>query len=181
VLVHATIARGRIRSIDTSRADTHPGVVAVLTHLNAPKLLPPPRRTNIMDLSTMVVGSRVPYLNTDEVHYDGHPTAVVVADRLEAAQYAASLVDVTYEQHEAHVDFAAEQGRATPVRQSLGMPTLVGRKGDAAAALAVAPHRVDLHFSTPAQNHNAMEPHATTAVWDGDRLTVWDATQNLDW
>ena len=72
VLVHATIARGRIRRIDTSRAEAHPGVVAVLTHHNAPKLAAP-RRASLMDLSTMVVGSRVPYLNTDEVHYDGQP------------------------------------------------------------------------------------------------------------
>ena len=180
VLVHATIARGRIRRIDTSRAEAHPGVVAVLTHHNAPKLAAP-RRASLMDLSTMVVGSRVPYLNTDEVHYDGQPVAVVVADRLEAAQYAASLVEVEYDVRPAHVDFAVEQSRATPVSQSLGMPTVSGRKGDAQAALATAPHRVDLRFTTPTQNHNAMEPHATTAVWDGDSLTVWDAAQNIDW
>ena len=61
------------------------------------------------------------------------------------------------------------------------MPTVSGRKGDAQAALATSPHRVDLRFTTPTQNHNAMEPHATTAVWDGTRLTVWDAAQNIDW
>lgn len=181
VLVHATIARGRIRSIDTALADAHPGVVAVLTHRNAPKLAPPPSRVNLMDLSSMAAGSRVPYLNTDEVFYDGQPVAVVVADRLEAAQYAASLVDIDYEPLPAHVDFATEQSRATPVKQSLGMPTLVGRKGDAAAALASAPRRVDMRFTTPSQNHNAMEPHSTTAVWDGDQLTVWDSSQNIDW
>ena len=181
VLVHATVARGRIRRIDTARAEAHPGVVAVLTHLNAPKLVPASNRTNLMDLSTMVIGSRVPYLNTDEVFYDGQPVAVVVAERVEAAQYAASLVEVDYVELPAHVDFAAEQGRAKPVSQSLGMPTMSGRKGDAQAALATAPHRVDLRFTTPTQNHNAMEPHATTAVWDGDSLTVWDAAQNIDW
>ena len=180
VLVHASIARGRIRRIDTARAEAHPGVVAVLTHLNAPKLAPP-RRASLMDLSTMVVGSRVPYLNTDEVYYDGQPVAVVVADRLEAAQYAASLVEVDYVELPAHVDFAGEQGRATSVSQSLGMPTMSGRKGDAEAALASAAHRVDLRFTTPTQNHNAMEPHATTAVWDGDSLTVWETAQNIDW
>ncbi len=181
VLVHASIARGRIRRIETTRAETHPGVVAVLTHLNAPKLVPASSRTNLMDLSTMVVGSRVPYLNTDEVHYDGQPIAVVVADRLEAAQYAASLVEVDYDVLPANVDFATEQSNAKPVSQSLGMPTVSGRKGDAQAALATSPHRVDLRFTTPTQNHNAMEPHATTAVWEGDSLTVWDAAQNIDW
>jgi len=180
-LVHATIARGRIVSIDTARAELHPGVVAVFTHRNAPAMKPPPSRVNLMDLSTMAAGSNVPYLNTDEVYYDGQPVAVVVADRLEAAQYAASLVEVTYEAGPAHVDFAAEQDRAIPLKQALGMPTVVGRKGDANAALAAAPHRVDMHFTTPAQNHNAMEPHATTAAWDDDRLTVWETTQHVDW
>ena len=181
VLVHATIARGRIRSIDTRRAETHPGVVAVLTHHNAPTMVPPPSRTNLMDLSTMAVGSRVPYLNTDEIYYDGQPVAVVVAERLEAAQYAASLVGVDYEERSARVSFSTELHRATPVKQSLGMPTMTAHKGDADAALASAAHRVDLRFTTPAQNHNAMEPHATTAVWDGDHLTVWDSTQHIDW
>jgi xanthine dehydrogenase YagR molybdenum-binding subunit len=181
VLVHATVAWGRIRSIDTARAEAHLGVVAVLTHLNAPRMVPAPSRTNLMDLSTMVVGSRVPYLNTEEVYYDGQPVAVVVADRLEAAQYAASLVRVDYEERSARLSFSAELKEATPVKQSLGMPTMAGRKGDADAALASAAHRVDLHFTTPAQNQNAMEPHATTAVWDGDQLTVWDSTQHIDW
>jgi xanthine dehydrogenase YagR molybdenum-binding subunit len=181
VLVHATIARGRIRSIDTTRAEAHPGVVAVLTHQNAPTMVPPPRRTNLMDLSTMAAISRVPYLNTDEVYYDGQPVAVVVADRLEAAQYAASLVNVDYVEQSARVSFRTEMDHATPVKQSLGMPTMAGRKGDPDAALASAAHRVDLRFTTPAQNHNAMEPHATTAAWDGDQLTVWDSTQHIDW
>ena len=181
VLVHATIARGRIRSIDTTRAETHPGVIAVLTHHNAPTMVPPASRTNLMDLSTMAVGSRVPYLNTDEVYYDGQPIALVAADRLEAAQYAASLVAVDYEERSARVSFRAELDQARPVKQSLGMPTMAARKGDADAALASAAHRVDLRFTTPAQNHNAMEPHATTAVWDGDQLTVWDSTQHIDW
>jgi xanthine dehydrogenase YagR molybdenum-binding subunit len=144
-------------------------------------MVPAPSRTNLMDLSTMVVGSRVPYLNTEEVYYDGQPVAVVVADRLEAAQYAASLVRVDYEERSARLSFSAELKEATPVKQSLGMPTMAGRKGDADAALASAAHRVDLHFTTPAQNQNAMEPHATTAVWDGDQLTVWDSTQHIDW
>ena len=164
VLVHATIARGRIRRIDTSRAEAHPGVVAVLTHHNAPKLAAP-RRASLMDLSTMVVGSRVPYLNTDEIHYDGQPLAVVVADRLEAAQYAASLVVVEYDERPAHVDFATEQAHATPVSQSLGMPTVSGRKGDAHGGPGhlAAPRR-------PAVHHPDPEPQRDGAPRDDRRL-----------
>ena len=129
----------------------------------------------------MVVGSRVPYLNTDEVHYDGQPVAVVVADRLEAAQYAASLVGVDYDELPAHVDFAAEQSRAKPVSQSLGMPTVSGRKGDAQAALAAAPHRVDLRFTTPQP-----EPQRDGAPRDDRGLGRRPAhrlgrRQNIDW
>ena len=161
VLVHASIARGRIRRIDTARAEAHPGVVAVLTHLNAPKLVPASNRTNLMDLSTMVIGSRVPYLNTDEVYYDGQPVAVVVAERVEAAQYAASLVEVDYVELPAHVDFAAEQGRAKEVSQSLGMPTMSGRKGDAQAALAScsAPRGPAVHHADPEPQRDGAARH----------------------
>ncbi|MEP6630465.1 MAG: xanthine dehydrogenase family protein molybdopterin-binding subunit [Lapillicoccus sp.] len=181
VLVHATVARARITRLDVARAEAHPGVVAVITHLNAPRLKPAPSRPSLLDLSTMVAGTRVAYLNTDEVHYDGQPVAVVVAETLEAAQYAAGLVDVAYETEPSHVSFADELHRAEPVSQSLGMPTVGGTKGDADAALAAAAYRVDLRFTTPTHSHNAMEPHATTAVWDGDHVTVWDAAQNIDW
>ena len=181
VIVHATVARGRLRAIDAARAEAHPGVVAVITHLNAPRLKPAPTRPSLLDLSTMVAGTRVAYLNTDEVFYDGQPVAVVVGETLEAAQYAAALVRVDYDVLPSRVAFEQELDRAEPVKQSLGMPTVAGSKGDAAAALAAAPHRVDLRFTTPTQNHNAMEPHATTAVWDGDRVTVWDGAQNVDW
>ncbi len=181
VIVHATVARGRVSAIDTAQAEAHPGIVAVITHLNAPRIKPAPTRPNLLDLSTMVAGTRVAYLNTDEVFYDGQPVAVVVGETLEAAQYAASLVRVDYDVLPSRVAFEQELGHAEPVKQSLGMPTVAGSKGDADAALAAAPHRVDLRFTTPTQNHNAMEPHTTTAVWDGDRVTVWDGAQNVDW
>jgi len=181
VLVHATVARGRVTGIDPSAAVAHAGVVAVVTHLNAPRLKPAPSRPSLLDLSTMVAGTRVPYLNTDEVFYEGQPVAVVVAETLEAAQYAATLVRVDYAQQPARIEFQRELAHAEPVKQSLGMPTVAGSKGDADAALAAAPHRVDLRFTTPIQNHNAMEPHTTTAAWDGDRVTVWDGSQNVDW
>jgi xanthine dehydrogenase YagR molybdenum-binding subunit len=182
-LVHAPIARARITAIDDAAARAHPGVLTVLSHLNTPRLKPSPARPSLLDMSTMVGGTRVDYLGTDEVFFDGQPVAVVVAESLEAAQYAASLVQVDYAPLPAAVDFAAAAaaGRATPVKQSLGMPTLVGSVGDADAALGRAAHVVDLHFTTPGHNHNALEPHATTAVWDGHRVTVWDATQGIDW
>ncbi|MEV1115910.1 xanthine dehydrogenase family protein molybdopterin-binding subunit [Actinosynnema sp. NPDC049800] len=178
-LVHATIARGRITALDTAAATAVPGVVAVLTHRNAPPLQPPPE-INPLDFNTLFTGTFVRYLGTDEVHWDGEPIAVVVAETLAAAQEAAALVRVEYETSDAAVDFAAAEPGAWPQPDS---PLTQGEagKGDAEAALAVAPVAVDLRFTTPQHQHNAIEPHATTAVWDGDRLTVHDSTQSIDW
>ena len=181
VLVHAPIARGRITSMDVARAEAHPGVVLVLTHHNAPRLTPPPTRMNPMDLSTMAAGSSIAFLNTDEVHVDGQPVAAVVAETLEAAQYAASLVRVEYQTITPTADFDAELPTATKVRSMPVMPATGGRRGDARAAYAISPVKVDLTFTTPQHNHNALEPHATTAVWDGKRLTVYEGCQNIDW
>jgi len=178
-LVHATIARGRISAIDTADAEAVPGVLAVVTHRNAPALKPAPTRINPFDLSTMASGTTVDYLGSDEVHWNGEPVAVVVAETLEAATEAARRVRVTYAPTAAVTDFRAAQDSAVPAR---GLPIIPdgGRKGDAEQALAAAPVSVDRRYTTPPQNHNAIEPHATTAVWDGDRLTVHDSTQAIE-
>ena len=180
-LVHADVARARILSIDPSRATAQPGVLRVLTRLNAPVLKPTQPPSVLRGLATMAPGTMVNYLNTDQVYFDGQPVAVVVADTLETAQYAAGLVEVAYEPLPAGTDFAVEQHRATPTRGMPGLPGAPASRGDAAAALAVAPFTVDNTFTTPAHSHNALEPHATTAAWDGDRLTVHEGNQNIDW
>ncbi|RBM10679.1 carbon monoxide dehydrogenase [Prauserella sp. PE36] len=178
-LVHATVSRGRITAIDTTEAAAIPGVITVLTHHNAPALKPP-RRFNPLDLSTMASGTSVSYLNTDEVHWDGQPVAVVVAETLTAAREAAALVEVSYTTFASTVDFKAEEPNAEPQKGNLLMSGSA-KKGDAEAALAKAPVRIEARFTTPPHHHNAIEPHATTAVWDGDRLTVHDGTQSIDW
>jgi xanthine dehydrogenase YagR molybdenum-binding subunit len=178
-IVHATIPRGRITAIDTTAAKDTPGVLAVITHENAPHLKPPPK-LSMVNLSSMATGTSVNYLNTDEVHWNGQPIAVTVADTLDAAREAARLVRVTYDTQPATVDFTNELPNAEPQKGNAFFPT-GGSKGDATAALAAAEVSVDLHFSTPMQNHNALEPHATTAAWVGDRLTVHESAQNVDW
>ena len=178
-LVHAAVARGRITEIDTAAAETVEGVLTVITHRNAPRMTPP-GRLNLMDPSTMAPGTKVNYLNTDEVHWNGQPVAVVVAETSSAAQAAARLVRVGYEPLPAVLDFAAAQDAATPVRGNMLELGQAG-KGDADGALATAPVAVDGRYRTPGQNHNAVEPHATTAVWDGDRLTVHDSAQSIGW
>jgi xanthine dehydrogenase YagR molybdenum-binding subunit len=178
-LVHAEVGRGKITGIDSAEAEAVDGVLAVITHLNAPRMAPPPR-PNVLNMSTLASGTSVNYLNTDEVFWHGQPVAVVVAETLETALAAARLVRVTCEPLPAVTDFAAVQHDATPVRGGMLSPG-ESKKGDAEQALSAAPVSVDLRFTTPGQNHNAIEPHATTAVWDGDRLTVHDSVQSVDW
>jgi xanthine dehydrogenase YagR molybdenum-binding subunit len=176
-LVHATVSRGRIAAIDASAAQAVPGVLAVITHENAP-VLKPTAKPSVTNLNTLAPGTSVNYLNTDEVHFDGQPLAAVVADTLETARYAASLVHVRCDAAPAEVDFAAAEPDATP-QQGNALQSTGEHKGDANRALSTAPVAVDERYTTPPQHHNAIEPHATTAVWDGDRLTVHEGTQNM--
>ena len=178
-MVHATIARGSITGIETAAAAAVPGVLAVLTHLNAPKIRPERKSNIVRDRGPSVSGTTVNYLNTDQVFWDGQPIAVVVAETSAAADEAAGLVTVRYDELPARVDFAAEQRNATVAKGDL---TFAGtaKKGDAEAALAAAEVSVDLRYTTPGLQHNAIEPHATIAVWDGDHLTVHDTTQAID-
>lgn len=178
-VVHATVPRARITHVDTTTATTLPGVHAVITHHNAPRMKPPPKPT-LLNLPTLSSGTSVNYLNTDEVHWNGQPIAVVVADTLDIAREAARRVTVTYDPLPAVVDFSHEEPLA--VKQKTNALSEGGaRKGDATAALATADISVDLRFSTPMHHHNALEPHTTTASWTGDNLTVHDGTQNIDW
>jgi xanthine dehydrogenase YagR molybdenum-binding subunit len=176
-LVHATVNRGRITAVDTAEASAVPGVVAVLTHLNTPGLKPAPKVTTL-NVASRVSGTSVNYLQTDEIHWNGQPVAVVVAETSTAARRAAALVRVEYSIMDSTVDF--ETARPKPQPGNRLMP-VGGKKGDALAALATAEVSVDKRYTTPATNHNAIEPHATTAVWDGDKLTVHDSTQSMDW
>ena len=178
-LTYATITRGHILAIDTSAAAARPGVLAVITHLNAPAMKPPPRQ-NMMNLASLAPGTSVNYLNTDEVHFNGQPVALVVAESIEAAAEGAALIDVRYQASPATVDFAAEQPNAVPQKNTMAQAGSA-KKGDAEAALAAAPVSVDATYTTPQHQHNAIEPHATTAQWDGDQLTVYDGVQNIDW
>ncbi|MCT2586946.1 xanthine dehydrogenase family protein molybdopterin-binding subunit [Actinophytocola gossypii] len=178
-LVCATVPRARLVGIDTADALAHPGVLTVLTHENAPTMRKSPS-PGLPDISTMATATSVTYLNTDEVHWNGQPVAVVVATTSDAAKEAAALVRPSYEPLPATVDFQAALPDARPQKRNPFSPA-GGAKGDAEAALATAPVSVDLTFTTPMHHHNAIEPHATTAVWHGDRLTVHECTQTIDW
>lgn len=173
-LVFSTVAKGTIRHIDASSAEKTPGVVSVITHKNAPKVKDPPLFSPTG--GTDAAGSKTNLLSTQEIFWNGQPVAVVVADTLERAEHAASLVKVDYEEGKAALSFSNGMIDAEIPKNIMGEDTEVSR-GDAEQSLASAKFKVDRIYSTPRYNHNAIELHATTAVWNGDHLTVYDASQ----
>jgi xanthine dehydrogenase YagR molybdenum-binding subunit len=162
-LVMSTIPGGRAVAMDTREAERAPGVIAVITPGNAMKLAAPERRLTV--------------LQDDEVFYQNQPIAIVVAQTLEQAKHGVSMVKPRYETSVAKLDFLAGFKEGYPSTHN-GEP---GDQswGDVDGGLAQADVKIDAIYTTPIQHHNAMEPHATVAEWDGDHLTVHDATQHI--
>ncbi|MEO3868906.1 xanthine dehydrogenase family protein molybdopterin-binding subunit [Nonomuraea sp. B12E4] len=169
VIVTSTIGRGRINGIDTRAADTLPGVLTVISHLNAPKLpylpfrgVPDPARGG---------GERLRVFQDDRVRFFGQPVAVVVAETLEVAQHAATLVRVGYDGERPATDLAAPAGPPNEPENY--------QRGDVETALRQAHTLLKQTYRLTREHHNPMETHATIARWDSDRLTLWDKTQNV--
>jgi xanthine dehydrogenase YagR molybdenum-binding subunit len=163
VMVQSTIPSGRISAMDISRAESSPGVLAVLTPLNVQKLPGAERRINVFQ--------------DEQIYYTGQPVAIVVAETLHQAQHAASLVGVRYENGSARLNFEAGFPSSYP-GSHVGEPGDVSF-GDVDAGMQQAQVKVDEIYTTPIQHHNPMEPHATIAQWDGDRLLLYDSTQYI--
>jgi xanthine dehydrogenase YagR molybdenum-binding subunit len=170
-IVRSTVANGRIASIDSAAAERAPGVVTVVTYRNAPRLAYRPHK----GAPDPAVGERLHVLQDDRVNHQGQPLALVIANTLEQANYAATLVRVTYAPEAGITDVEhAEPVLLTP--QQNGRPSEI-RRGNPEGALAAAEVKVDQTYVIPRENHNPIEMHATIAAWDGDRLTLWDKTQ----
>ncbi|PYS92573.1 MAG: acylaldehyde oxidase [Acidobacteria bacterium] len=172
VLIGSTIANGRIKGFDTSAAKRVPGVLAIITHENAPKLRPVATNPAEGDAA----GRRVP-LQSPVIYYHGQYIAVVVAETLEQTQQAAALVRVSYDEQPPAADMERERGKAYPPKGKVAGKPADTMRGNTDTGLAAANVRVDEIYRTPTEHHNPMEPHATIAVWDGDKLTIYDATQ----
>lgn len=175
-LVHATITRGRISRIDTARAEAAEGVLLVVTHRNMPRVSGP-ALIAITD-PTAVGNSSLPILQDDHVHYNGQVVAAVVAETQEQADHAASLIEIDYTAEPAETRFEAAKAGARIIPSLLIERNHVS-VGRAERELAQAPHRVDNLYRTQWQNHNAIELHALTVAWEGERLTVHDTTQMI--
>jgi xanthine dehydrogenase YagR molybdenum-binding subunit len=171
-LSYSTVAKGRVKEFDTAAAEAAPGVVLVMTHKNAPRMKPAPA---FMSSAKAAGGDDLPIMQDDEIHWNGQPIAVVLAETQEQADYAKSLLRVVYETEPSVTVFEDAKANSEPgVFQ--GQPLLL-EIGDAEAALAAAPHKVDVVYRTPRHSHNPIELHAVTLGWDGDNLVIHDASQ----
>ena len=175
-LILSTIGRGTVSKMDTAAAEKAPGVLAIFTPFNMPKLPPPAPPKSEQSASAR----KIKLLQDNVVYYNAQPIGVAVADTLECALHAASLVQTTYEAEVPVTGLVAHlrDGYAPKEVGGQHAPTDT-EKNDAATAMAGAATRVDQVFTTPIENHNPMEPHATIASWDGDRLTLFDTTQGI--
>ncbi len=171
VMAVSSIARGHVTSLDVEAARAHPGVVEVMTSANAPRLARHP------DEAGEMFTYKLDLLQDDRVRYAHQPIAVVIAETLEAATEGAALLRPRYESEPARVGLDSAQPFEPP-SVGVGQPAAEG-KGDLEAGLAAAGKRIEVVYETPAQYHNAMEPHAVVAEWDGDRLVLDTPSQGM--
>ncbi|MEO7715232.1 MAG: xanthine dehydrogenase family protein molybdopterin-binding subunit [Capsulimonas sp.] len=178
VMITSTIAKGRVAKMDTSAADAAPGVIKVLTPMNAPRLPNDPSYSP-GGASGRPQDRKLSVLQNSAVYYTNEPIGLVIAETLEQAMHAAALVQVEYKEEKPALNMGREKKNAYKPKAANQEPTDTHR-GDIASGQRDASRRVEQTYTTPMENHNPMEPHATTAVWDGDdRLTVYDATQGV--
>lgn len=169
VIVSATVGLGRVIGIDSAPVEQMPGVMAVITHRNAPRLPYAPHKSYI-DPAT---GERLHVLQDDHVRFYGQPVAIIIANTLDQAERAAAALRVSYAAERPIVDPADPEAR--PVVPEAGKADTA--RGNADSALADAPVKVDEIYEIARENHNPMEPHATVAAWNGNRLTLWSKSQ----
>jgi len=166
-IVGSAIPKGRIESIDLSAAKAAPGVLAIVTARTAGKL--GKGKYNTAKL-----------LGGPEVEHYHQAIAIVVAETFEEARAAAHMVRVHYDRAKGAFDLAAATNFVAGSSLRTGDPADTA-VGDFAGAFAAAPVRLDATYKTPDQSQAMMEPHASIAVWNGDKLTLWTSNQMIDW
>ena len=167
-IVGAGIAKGRIVSIDVRAARSSPGVLAVVTAANAGQL-----GKGDFNVARLLAGP--------EVEHYHQAVALVVAETFEQARAAASLLKVEYARSAGKYDLAAGKDAAQPPKPNAFAGPPESRVGDFQGAFASAPIRFDATYTTPDQSHAMMEPHATIAAWQGEKLTLWTSNQMIAW
>lgn len=163
-IVSAAIAKGQITELDIRAAENAPGVLSVVTADNAG-----PLGKGDKNIATLLGGPTIE-------HYQ-QAIALVVAETFEQARAAAALVHVQYSREPGAYDLADEKPAVTSPPEDQPDKNV----GDFNAAWSTAAVKLDATYTTPDQSHMAMEPHASMAVWDDDKLTVWTSTQMVNW
>ncbi|MBV9986597.1 MAG: xanthine dehydrogenase family protein molybdopterin-binding subunit, partial [Chitinophagaceae bacterium] len=171
VLATSTITRGSIIAIDTKAAENAPGVIGVFTHLNMPAIpgwdTPP---SNNLPLG----GQRYRILGGNQILFNGQPIAVAVADTLERAQYAASLIRAKYDKQNSRTDLEADQSKAAALQRAADY-----KRGEA-DVYKTAPVFIEAKYTMPLEMHNPMELHGILVNWEGDdKVTVYAKTQGV--
>src|SRR5258705_1589373 len=175
--VEATIDNGSVVKLDTAAAEKMPGVRAVFHRENIGKIY----RSVLGQGFDGICDERRPPFEDDVVRYYGQYIALAVADTFEAAKAAADAVRVTYAKDTPNVatDLTADDEPQVVVTTFTPRERLQSQRGDAEAAFATAPVKIDQTYVTPAETHNPIELHATTAIWDGSTLTLYESSQGV--
>ena len=166
-VVGAAIGKGRIKSMDVKAAQAAPGVITVVTAENAGKLGKAERNT-----AKLLGGPAI-----DHYH---QAIALVVAKTFEQARAAASLIKVEYAKDAGSFDLAAKKDSAPMAKKLISGPGETS-VGDFSQAFSSAPVQIDATYTTPDHSHMMMEPHASIAAWDGEKVTLWTSNQMIDW
>ena len=176
-LLQSSIAKGKIESMDVTAAQNSPGILAVYTPFNPLKIYSPAQAGEEGAIS----GDVIPLLQDPNIDYFGQTIGLVVAETFEQARDAAGLVKAEYQSQPAIVQLQAGLGEAYAPKSVGGMAATVSVLADGVTsideALRGAEVLVSATYNSPVEHHNPMEPHATTAMWNGDQLTVYDASQ----
>ena len=162
--LHSDIARGRVARIDAGEAEALPGVIAVISHHNAPAL------ADTRDRELAI-------LQSDEISFRGQYIGAVVAETFEVARHAANLVSISYDEDRHDATFTPDRDDLyTPEQLNAGFPTDT-EEGDVDGAFSSAAVTMDETYTTPVEHNNPMEPHTSVAVWEAGDLTLYESTQ----
>ncbi|MEI9938772.1 MAG: xanthine dehydrogenase family protein molybdopterin-binding subunit [Pseudomonadota bacterium] len=173
LIVTSAVGRGQLIGVDIGRAEKVPGVLRVITAETAPRLPGAKAKSDANDRLLQL-------LQEDEIHYADQPIALVVASTLESAQEAAALVSARYASTAPSVVLSTTSPDSYAPQKAGPAGPADSKRGDFAAALDGAAARIDQTYTTPVQNHNPMEPHALTVVWQGqDHVTLYDTSQGI--
>lgn len=172
VLVGSSVAGGEVLHIDLELAEKAPGVLLVLTHKNADKLWKMPAELQ----EGGATAEKRPPLSDTRILHNGQYVAMVVAETLEQARYAASLLKVEYKAEPFAVVIDDAPGTKYKPEQFMGEP-LTFERGNVRKAMDAADVKIDVTYTSPSQHPCALEPHAAIASWSGESLTVYNASQ----